>query len=156
MTVRDELLALVDDDDRLRPDIAHTWAQQHPKSDLHRNLEWDDKKAGYQHRLWQIRTLIAIHVVTPERKREMISLSIDRHAPGGGYRMMTAVMQRPTLRDIALADALMELERVQKKYEDLVELAGVWDAIEKAKGKEMRKTRRSRQGEAGTAHRGAA
>lgn len=143
MTVRDELLALIDDD-QLTPTVVYDWTQHHPRSDLHRALEWDDKKAGYQYRLWQIRSLIAIHVITPERRREMISLSVDRVMPGGGYRTITSVMQSQTLRDVALADALAELERVQKKYEYLSELAGVWAAAQNVKRKEVRKTKHRR------------
>jgi hypothetical protein len=139
MTIKDELLSLTDTDGVLHVEHAHAWAVRHPASELHSHLLWDDAKAGYQYRLWQIRTLIAIHVITPDHKREMISLSIDR-TNGGGYRSLDVVMRNREFRSIALSDALAELERVQQKYSDLRELEGIWAAMENVKRKEDHKT----------------
>lgn len=135
MSVADELRMLqeADPDKILRPRVVVDWARVNPNSYLHRDLEWNNEVAGDAYRLAQARQLIAIHVVNVEGKRELISLSIDRIVPDGGYRSVETVMRQPTLRKIALADALAELERVRLKYQWLEELARVWAALDAAK-----------------------
>lgn len=135
MSVAEELKMIqqADPDGILRPQVAVDWAKANPTSDLYRHLEWDNERAGDAYRLVQIRQLIAIHVVNVEGKRELISLSIDRVVAGGGYREVDAVIANATWRNIALADALTELERVRLKYEWLEELARVWVATAAAK-----------------------
>lgn len=126
MTIKDELLALKKDGVLLAHDVV-TWAQANPHSLLHKSLEWDDAKAGYEYRLEQVRRLVRIHVVTESGERQLLSLSVDRtNQAGGGYREMQAVLADKTLRDVLLTDALRELDRIQKKYEHLKELSRVW------------------------------
>ena len=74
-------------------------------------------------------------------------LSIDRKA-GGGYRKMSDVLKAPDLREIMLADALAELERVQLKYARVEELARVW--AEAAAVEQRIGARRRRRAPAGT------
>lgn len=128
MSLKDELLNFKNDDGLIVVEEAESWARNNPDSDLHRSLEWDDAKAGHQHRLWQLRRLIAIHIVSEEGVRQVVSLSIDRKSQGGGYRELGDVLRKPSLRDVMLRDALAELERVQAKYNTLQELAEVWAA----------------------------
>ena len=123
----------------LQAEAGIEWARKHTDSALHAALEWDDEKAGQQHRLWQMRALIAIHVVNIEGQREMVSLTIDRVQPGGGYRDIQDVLKAPPLREILLADALRELERVRLKFETLQELAEVWTAIDRVQQKKTTK-----------------
>lgn len=138
MTIRDELLALKTKDGLIVPERAHSWAAKHPESKLHAGLIWDDAVAGYQHRLWQIRRLIAIHIVTDEGARQVVSLSVDRQRPSGGYRDLDDVLPKPDLREVLLNDALAELERVQAKYSRLQELNEVWAAKDKIKARVKR------------------
>jgi len=106
------------------------WAQKHPKSVLYTCFEWDDAAAGAEHRLWQARRLIALHIVTIEGERKTVSLTVDR-VKGGGYRQIEDVVRVPELRDRMLQDALNELRRVRAKYTTLTELASVFAEIDK-------------------------
>lgn len=138
MTIKDELIALQKRNGILRPDDAVAWAAAHPKSDLYSALEWDDTEAAQQYRIWQIRHLIAIHVINEKGMRQILSLSIDRVSTGGGYRALDDIIGSPPLREVLLADALAELERVRMKYNDLVELAHVWTEVRRAKSKQAK------------------
>lgn len=132
-TVKEELEALCGDE-LLRADDVVSWAKAHPESALHSQFEWDDAKAAHEHRVWQARRLIALHIVTDAGDRRMISLVIDR-TKGGGYRAIEDVTASPDLRAIMLADALAELKRVRRKYERLKELSRVFaevDRVERA------------------------
>jgi hypothetical protein len=131
--LRDELLALHDKNGLFVPQSAVQWARKNKNSALHRALEWDNEKAGEEFRIWQVRRLVAIHIVSQEGHRQFISLSIDRVNPGGGYRDLETVMKAPQLREIALQDAFNDLARLQAKYEHLQELAKVWEELERAK-----------------------
>jgi hypothetical protein len=51
-------------------------------------------------------------------------------------------MASSTMRSILLADALIELHRVEAKYKSLQELVGVWEAAEKVRSRS--KTRRKK------------
>lgn len=122
-----ELLALQNENGLIVPREVVTWARRHRSSRLYGELEWDDSVAGAAYREQQVRQLIAIHVIEDHSVRRFISLSVDR-VQGGGYRDMNDVMTAPNLRDVMLQDALSELERMQRKYQRLKELEGVWDA----------------------------
>lgn len=128
-TIKHELEALRDQSPILQPGDVVTWAATHEDSALHRRFEWDDAKAGDEYRLQQARRLISLHIGTESREPTVMSLSIDRGLPGGGYRKVNDVMRSPTLRQIALQDAIGELERLRDKYENVRELALVFKAI---------------------------
>lgn len=128
--IQEELEARRSPDGRLYGDVIHAWAENHRDSAIGRALEWDDTKAGYEYRLIQIRTLIRVHTITVNNTPTYVSLRIDRPI-GGGYRHIRDVMQTPTLRACALADALQDLKRVQTKYQHLTELAEIWEAVER-------------------------
>jgi hypothetical protein len=121
-----ELLKLRDKEGKISAAGAVEWAAKNKKSHLHAALEWDDAIAGVAHRVWQVRNLIAVHVLDAEGSRRFVSLSIDRGE--GGYRQISDVMSSADLRKVMLDDALAELERMQKKYRHLQELETVWAA----------------------------
>jgi hypothetical protein len=125
-SIATELLKLADNDGKISAAGAVEWARKHPKSHLHAALTWDNEIAGEAHRVWQVRALIAVHIVDAEGARRFVSLSIDRTE--GGYRQISDVMSRQDLRKVMLDDALAELERMQKKYQHLQELEVVWAA----------------------------
>jgi hypothetical protein len=144
VTIRDELLALKDQSGMIVAEDAVEWARDNPQSDLHRSLQWNDQKAAQDWRVWQVRRLIAVHVLTPEGDRQVVSLSIDRtNGNGGGYREMDDVLARQDWRDVMLADALAELNRIEAKYKRLEALAQVWAA--KAQVAQAVTTRRRRR-----------
>lgn len=139
MTIKSELIQLQIRHGILKPEIAVAWAAAHPKSKLHGALEWDDTRAAEQFRIWQVRHLIAVHVVDKTGARQVVSLSIDR-TETGGYRALDDVMASPPLREVLLADALAELERVRLKYQGLVELARIWTEVRLAKTKQAKRS----------------
>lgn len=130
MSIESELLEIKGDNELLIVEDVHTWATRHKKSLLAKELEWDDEKAGYQFRLWQIRRLIALHIsFEDDGERRMVSLTIDRTKPGGGYRDLDEVLKSKSLHAILLNDALSDLDRLKKKYERLKDLEPVWKAV---------------------------
>lgn len=145
MSIKEELLALREAQGGiLRVEPVVEWAQAHPTSDLHKSLEWDDEKAGFEWRCHQVRRLIAVHVVNEEGERQMVSLTIDRVRPGGGYRDIQDVGSVPNLREVMLGDALDELERVQARYNHLQELVQIWEAADQVRQRHPRRHRRGR------------
>src|SRR5262249_15890022 len=129
--VRKELLALKDKDGLIHAGKAVDWARKHPKSWLHSQLEWDDAVAGEKHRIWQIRELIAVHIVDAAGAGQMVALTIDRGV--GGYRSVADVLKVPDLREVMLSDALNELTRVQNRYQALQELQRVWHETDRVR-----------------------
>jgi hypothetical protein len=139
MSIETELLKIKGTNEFLVPEEAEAWARQHPRSDLHASLEWDNDKAGYQFRLWQIRRLIAVHIRTEGGVRTMLSLSIDRHREGGGYRSVVDILARRDLHEVLLSDSLSELDRIQIKYSQIKELEPVWRARDTVRRRHQRK-----------------
>jgi predicted DNA-binding protein with PD1-like motif len=125
-SIASELLKLRDKGGKISASGAVEWAAKNKKSHLHAALEWDDAIAGAAHRVWQVRSLIAVHVLDAEGARRFVSLSIDRGE--GGYRQISDVMSNADLRKIMIEDALGELQRMERKYKHLQELEVVWAA----------------------------
>lgn len=128
MTIRSELLAIKGNKALLVAEEGVAWAAKHPRSALHRSLEWDDSVAGHKYRVWQVRALIAITLVDAKGRREYLSLTGDRVS--GGYRSIEDAVRIPDLRAVMLEDALAELNRVRAKYRHLVELVRVFEEVE--------------------------
>lgn len=128
-SIAEELLALKGEDGKINCAEAVKWARKNKSSHLYAALDWDDKHAAEAHRIWQVRSLIAVHIVDAVGTRQFVSLSIDRSE--GGYRPISEVLSTKDLRDVMLSDALAELERMQRKYAHLQELEGVWAARDK-------------------------
>lgn len=133
-TIRTELLAIqsADPDNVLHPHKAVAWARDNPASALHKALEWDNDKAAHEYRLHQLRGLVRLHIVNDVGDPAMVSLRIDRSS-GGGYRSIDDVTKIPDLREMMLQEALAELERAQRRFGKLSQLAEVWNAVEVAK-----------------------
>jgi hypothetical protein len=113
-------------------------AAKREASPLHTQFDWDDSEAAHKWRLHQARNLIRVTVEyigegeerTPARV--FVSLTPDRNEDGGCYRATAAVMSDAKYRAQLLADARAEMERFEKKYSDLQELAEVFAAISRA------------------------
>lgn len=134
MSIKTELLAIqqADPGHVLHVSDVKEWARENTHSALFRSIEWDNDIAAERHRDWQIRQLIQIHVISEDRTPMLVNLSIDRVA-GGGYRSVSDVIGVKDLREIMLADALAELQRVQLKYQRVTELSSVWIEAERVR-----------------------
>lgn len=128
-----------------------------PGTELHKHFEWDDTKAAQEYRLEQARGLIRICVrVVPNDEtgkvtRSYVSLRRDRNnRSGGGYRRIEDVMANHEMREQLLAEALDVLHRWERTYQNLTELAPIFEAskrVRKARrtGKASKKAKGSRQ-----------
>jgi hypothetical protein len=107
------------------------WARKNRSSALHRQFQWDVRKAAYEHWLSQARQLIAVHVVSEAGHRQTINLVIER--PTGGYRPLDQVLNTATLREAAVNQAFGELERWADRHRHLSQEFGhVFAAINQA------------------------
>jgi hypothetical protein len=127
-----ELLQIKGDRELVTAEEILAWAERHRKSAWAAELEWNDRRAGREHRLNQVRQIIiTLEITIGERTRRFYSLSIDRHNKmGGGYRDIKDILGNKTLYDVMLGDALAELGRMKEKYESLRELRKVWRELE--------------------------
>jgi hypothetical protein len=109
-------------------------------SPLHGKFEWDDSAAAERYRLWQARQLISVTVEYVGGNKDgvlsrvFVSLSSDRKEEGG-YRTIEAVMSRQGSRERLLQDALDDMQTFRDRYSALKELAGVFAAMRKVRGK---------------------
>lgn len=133
MTIRDELLNLKNADGLIIPEEVLQWARRHPRSALHQAINWDVEYNLNAYLLLQIRNLITLNIRNEEREPAMISLSIDRAEAGGGYREISDVVAVPQLRRVMLKDALHELELLQRRFAELVELEPIWEAADRVR-----------------------
>lgn len=106
-------------------------------SPLHSKFEWDNTIAGQKWRIHQARNLINVYYTTIDTNigetdpcRVFVSLKDDRYNEGG-YRTMVSVMNDVELRTKLLNDAKEELTSFKLKYNQLKELALVFEAIDK-------------------------
>ena len=109
-------------------------AAKSARSPLHSRFEWDDTKAGHEHRLWQARQLIRIVVQTipsvAQPVNVFVSLDEDRHKLGGGYRRLVDVLGDDDKREQLLRQARGELRAFERKYRELQELAPLFAVLE--------------------------
>lgn len=111
-----------------------------PQSPLHGQFQWDDTEAAASWRLHQARMLISRVVVTYEAPKGavdhqvFVSVTTDRKAEGGGYRVLADALSDDELRKQLLADARADMSTFRRKYARLTELSGVFDAMEAAEG----------------------
>lgn len=132
-TIEEELLLVKSKDGLIKPIDALMQSKKHPDWPVGQQLEWNNNKAADEYRLWQIRKLIAIYIsYEDDGSRRMVSLSIDRTNPGGGYRDIDDVIRTRSLYDIMFNDALNEIDRLRIKYERIKELKPVWAAAAEA------------------------
>ena len=149
MTIESELLNIKGDADLLVAEDIVDWAREHPTSELHKQFEWDNRKAADEYRLWQARRVVAIYLRFEDSdERSFISLRIDRTKSGGGFRSLDDVKQAPDLMELALRDALDDLRRVEHRYKFLRELSEIWKEAEKVRAKPRRKARQAERGAA--------
>ena len=112
-------------------------AARDEKSILHSQFDWDDTTAAEKFRLHQARNLIRVVVSFVKDSdggmvacRVFVSLTPDRE-DDTGYRVTTDVLSDPDQRAQLLADAKADMKRFASKYRQLVELAEVFEAMDK-------------------------
>lgn len=99
-----------------------------PSAPLHGCFEWDDGKAAHKYRVSQAQSIIQAIVSVPEETqdnqpvRAFVSVSNE-------YHPTRIVMRDINMRSTLLESALAELRAFKRKYESLVELSSVFDAI---------------------------
>jgi hypothetical protein len=119
----------------LRPEDVVSFAKN-PTTALHSAFTWEDDEAAHNWRLWQARQVIirvsAVYPDTePETKyRAFVSLKADRYNDRG-YRAMVDVLADGNLREVMLAEAMMDMQAFMQKYDTLKELAGVFAEMQK-------------------------
>lgn len=134
----------------LRPQNVVEFASN-PNTELHSRFCWDDTKAAHEYRLWQAREVIRVTVTMLPNKTEptrvYVSLLEDRAKDG--YRALVDVMGDKTMRESLLDQARAEADTYRRRYQQLVELTPVFEAMGKVfpKGVAVRGRRR----ESGTA-----
>lgn len=132
--IADELRRIADENNGILMPESVIEAARPKSSPLHGAFEWDDTEAAHRWRMHQARNLIRVTVEMierdgsePLRVRTFCSLTPDR--VHGGYRATVAVMRKADTRNQLLADALAELESIERKYSALQELTEVFTAI---------------------------
>ena len=105
-----------------------------PQTALHNEFIWDDAEAAKAQRLERARQIIRLCITIEHQDvppmRAFVSLTTDRKEDGGGYRLLSAVMDDSEMRDILLEDALNELRIFRQKYSHLKQLATLWVAMD--------------------------
>jgi hypothetical protein len=106
-------------------------------SPLHPLFEWDDSTAAREYRLWQARHIIGAVVVKyddqPEQPAIRMFVNVRQEEQKQTYTSIAAALEDPELRRQVLADALRELDRIQRKYKDLTELSEIFASINRTR-----------------------
>lgn len=153
-TIKAELLAIQarSKDRMLHPSVVVEWAEKHKDtSEIGRQLEWNNRKAAHAYRLWQVRQLIQLHVVSETSEPVFVSLRVDR-ASMGGYRRIDDVLTNRDLSRMMLEEALADLERLRENYRRVVALTSVWQEVDKVKAKAKPKAKLGRAKSSGEHH----
>jgi len=141
-----ERIRALDPEGKLRPRTVVDLSEDknHP---LHDYFDWDNELAGDKWRLAQARGLIRVVVTvlpTDDRPvRAYHSLRGERSPPEeddelgstGSYRPLQEIVSNDAMRAMLLHDALCDLQTLQNKYQQLVELAGVFEAAREVRVK---------------------
>lgn len=113
----------------ITPDMVVELAQD-PDCPAHDFFEWDDKKAGHAHRVWQARTLLSRRVVI---STESYSLSVPRYVrnPEAQPSSQSYVATRQ-IRDVDLQQQTLaaEFARARSLLERARELSKVFGMLE--------------------------
>ena len=104
------------------------------ESPLHELFEWNDGVAAYKYRLHQASVLIcnlSCEVEVKKEKKIMVrayhDVSTNTH---GEFVNVDTAFKNVDSREIVLSRALAELQAFKQKYQNLKELAGVFEKID--------------------------
>lgn len=123
--VTQELNRIYEDRGRLVP--SEVLEEATPEdSVLHPMFEWDDAKAGHEHRLWQSRQLIRkVKLIIEEREERVFHvpklISEDRRE--GGYLPGSVLIMRQDRFESALRELFQKMRAAKRSYEELVFIA---------------------------------
>jgi hypothetical protein len=110
-----------------------------PSTALHSRFTWDDTKAAEQHRLWQARQVIRLHVTVIHNSvsakkikvRTYESCPSDRGANGAGYRPIKSIINDSDKYQELLSHVLAQFSYMRDRYRQLSELQPIFDAIDR-------------------------
>lgn len=109
---------------------------------LHNFFEWDNDKAGSEHRIWQARQLITkVYKIIGEDVNQKVQVyyNVVREDGVQAYHDVDTIMSTESLKHQLINTAISEIEYWQTKYSQLVELAKVVDEQELSKARELNK-----------------
>ena len=132
--VRAEVLKLKRQDGSYSPADLVDWAEDHPKSALHSQFEWNDEKAGREYRLLQARRIIVtITVEVTNDTPEFISVpSLRRGEDPSSYVPTKVVAGNEAYRKDVLEEIKMKLISMRDRFRPVTpELEPVWKAVSK-------------------------
>lgn len=123
---------------RLTPEVVVKDATK-ASSPLHKYFEWDDTKAAEKHRLEQARGLIRTVVVRfnedfdSEPVRAFVSVKVGGDEQPS-YQPTHVALTRPDLRGQLLNQAMDDMIKFRRKYNQLKELAKVLETMDETLG----------------------
>lgn len=133
--VRDELRKIQGRKALITPEAVVEFARD-PRTALHSQFDWDDRRAAHKHRLWQAREILRMAVVMldpgagrDQEVRMTVSLANDR---GSGYRSTQQVLDDPSSREDLVHELLNRIDSILNSYK-LPELKPVADAVAKVR-----------------------
>lgn len=124
----------------IKVEVVHDKYAKNKTNPLHDALEWNNAKAGREHRLYQLRTMVRciriIHPKAPSPKPVPAFVNVTRHArkaqePRRVYTDIESALTDPVYRAEVLTNALREAASFRKRYAALSELSTVFHAIDK-------------------------
>lgn len=105
---------------------------------LHNEFEWNDTIAAENHRRWQARHILAclcVEVKRNDKENVRAFFPITRGDQNGRvYKNLDVIFANKDTTEELLRTALRELQAFKKKYDTLIELSPVFEAIEKITG----------------------
>ena len=106
----------------LKPEAVVKYAQGHPGSALAEEFDFADvNKAAMAHWVWQARQLIVeitvvVDLDSSATRHVYVSLTSDRHEPGGGYRDLDEVLTKSSLRKQLVGQVVREFASMRSRY----------------------------------------
>lgn len=110
---------------------------------LHQFFNWDDEAAANAHRLWQARQLICrvhVKIIDDGKPKPAIRAFVNLRRPEEGQSYIGTVnaMSNEFQRAQLLRRAEDDLMSWRRKYDDLVEFASVFSAIDRRASRKVR------------------
>jgi hypothetical protein len=126
---------------------------RNPKSPLHDYFEWNNRVAGEKYRIWQAQYLMrAIEVVVTvdgkeETTRKFFSVKVNQEdeKTQRSYVSVEYITKNKNYYNQVIEYALKELTCWQNQYSQYKELAPIFAAIEKVRGKMGKKEKEKKQ-----------
>ena len=130
-------LQLIEQRDNVITAEAVVAAARPARSPIHSYFDWDNNSAADKFRLWQarmlIRTVNVIYEGLPDKQtRGFVNIKVDvgTDEPQRGYLGIARVLSDADMRSQLLERARHELREWRKRYNDLNELAAIFEAID--------------------------